>query len=87
MIGWEYIEAAIASGGVHPDDWPPDLDWEQSVWDLFELVRTQWRVGFAGRTGLDYNPAIALMQAKRWNIEIGLTLLRAIELETLNTET
>ena len=71
---------------VDPADWPPALEWEQSVWDLFERVASQWRVGFSGRTGLDYNPAIALMQDKHWNLETGIDLLGAIERELMRTE-
>jgi hypothetical protein len=30
--------------------------WEENwrAFDIFEAVRTQWRIGFSGATGLDY---------------------------------
>ena len=38
---------------VWPENW--------QAWTLFTDMRTQWRVGFSGRTGLDYTPMFALM--------------------------
>lgn len=32
---------------VFPENWP--------AFELFDALRTQWRVGFGVRTGLDYN--------------------------------
>ena len=64
-------------------DLPPELQWESAVWWLYERVQTQWRMGAAGSTGLDYNPAIALMQALGWPLDLGLELLQHIEVELL----
>lgn len=55
------------------------------MWSLFERVRTQWRVGFDGRVGLDYNPVIALVERagageRLWKI---LELLQVIEIEAM----
>lgn len=55
--------------------------WLAEVWKLFELVRTQVRMN----GGLDYNPAIALVQsvgagANLWKV---LELLQVIEIEAL----
>lgn len=70
---------------VHGEDLPPSLEWEAPVWDLYLRISTQWRVGGNGAAyGLDYNPAIALMQLWAWPIDLGLELLQAVELETIN---
>lgn len=52
------------------------------MWWLFQRIRTQWRTGgMGGATGLDYNPAIALMQHLSWPLDLGLELLQVIETE------
>jgi hypothetical protein len=69
---------------IDPDDLPPSLEWEAPVWELYQRLRTQWRVGPTGKAyGLDYNPAIALMQAAGWDIDIGLELLQVVEVGLL----
>lgn len=79
--GWDYINAIIKSGREpDPEDLPPDLGWEEPVWTLYERIHTQWRVGMAGPTGLDYNPAIAIIQARGWQIERSMLLLQAVEM-------
>ncbi|MGE0358646.1 MAG: DUF1799 domain-containing protein [Burkholderiales bacterium] len=68
---------------------PPKLpEWLDEVWQLYERVRTQWRTSLFGREGLDYNPAIALVQsvgAGRWLWKI-LELLRVIEAEAMRMD-
>jgi hypothetical protein len=49
-------------------------------------VRTQWREGFNGRTGLDYGPVIEIIRALGWDLLATLDLLQAIELEVLKTD-
>jgi len=85
-IGWEYIQAIGQAGReVDEDDLPPPLGWEAAIWTLYARLCTQWRTGGNGRaTGLDYNPAIALMQHWGWDIDLGLELLQAVEGEALN---
>lgn len=57
------------------------------MWWLFLRIRTQWRVGgMGGATGLDYNPAIALMQSLHWPLALGLELLQVIEVEMLRRD-
>lgn len=68
---------------INPADLPPVLEWEEPVWQLFQLLATQWRAGFGGREGLDFNPFITLMQARGWDVDLGIRLLRAIESELL----
>lgn len=60
------------------------MEWETPVWNLYARVSSQWRIGFGGRTGLDYGPAIALIEAKGWDVELALDLLRVIEGEELD---
>lgn len=49
----------LAAAGLNPEDVEPDPVeiWSDvlSVYELFSSMRTQWRVGMAGATGLDYN--------------------------------
>lgn len=53
--------------GLSPEDFP-DLDDTVEVWpdneaalDVFAAMQTQWRVGFAGATGLDYSALPAVL--------------------------
>ncbi|MCE5182359.1 MAG: DUF1799 domain-containing protein [Betaproteobacteria bacterium] len=64
---------------IDPSDLPPGMAWEAAVWELYERMQTQWRVGFGGRTGLDYNPAIKLIERYGWDLELALDLLGVIE--------
>lgn len=76
-----------AGRAVHPDDLPPDLGWEYGAWWLYLRVQTQWRHDPLGRrTGLDYNPAIAIIRALRWDLPRALTLLQAIERVAMDPE-
>lgn len=69
---------------VDEADLPPALEWEEPVWRLYVRLATQWRVGFGGAIGLDYVPAIKLIEVKGWDVDRALDLLRAIERETLD---
>jgi hypothetical protein len=83
-LGWGYIKSITDSGRtVDAADWPPKLEWEDAAWKLYERINTQWRTGFNGRTGLDYGPVITLAQARGWDVDLTLELMRVIELETL----
>lgn len=83
-VGWSYIKAIRDSGREpDPDDFPPGLEWEDDIWQLYERIRTQWRVGMGGAHGLDYNPAIALIQCKGWRLDLALELLQVVELTIL----
>lgn len=46
-----------------PDDFGDAEIWPENreTWDLFARMSTQWRVGMAGATGLDYNAAYPLL--------------------------
>jgi hypothetical protein len=54
------------------------------VWTLYVRISTQWRVGMGGAVGLDYVPALKLIEARGWHLERALDLLRAIESECLD---
>mgnify|MGYP000494001568 CR=1 FL=1 len=56
------------------------------MWALYERMCGQWRCGFGGRTGLDFGPVIAVMQARGWDIDLGTALLRAIEREVIEQD-
>lgn len=80
-VGWDYINAIRKSGREpDPEDLPPDLDWEEPIWSLYERIHTQWRAGPAGMIGLDYNPAVSLIRDKGWPLERTLALLQAVEM-------
>jgi len=59
--------AELAAAGLTEDDldigadiWPENLQ----AYELFSALRTQWRVGMAGATGLDYSavPTVLRLQ-------------------------
>jgi hypothetical protein len=76
------------------------LDWEQAAWDLFLCLRTQWRYRneVTGHTefgqpiitsvpsGLDYTPAIAMLQAEGYEVAQGVEWLQVIEIEVLRKD-
>lgn len=72
---------------IDPADLPPGMEWEQPVWELYDdRLRTQWRQSFGGRTGLDYNPAIKLIEHYGWDVDFALDLLGAIEQAVLEKD-
>jgi hypothetical protein len=48
-----------------PSEEPPVYLWPDNVaaWEAFIDLQTQWRVGFNGRTGLDYAAVLAHLRA------------------------
>lgn len=80
-IGPGFIAAMRKAGReIDPADLPPWLEWEGDIWRLlYERIRTQWRVGMRGATGLDYNPAIAIINTYGWRLDLALELLQAVE--------
>ena len=60
---------------VDPQDYPPELEWEAPIWDLYMRLQTQRRDSGA----LDYSPAIALIDRRGWDVETALDLLQVIE--------
>lgn len=55
----------MAAIGLRPEDYVPECielwpETEKSV-SLFSSVSTQWRMGFSGPIGLDYNVVLNLM--------------------------
>ncbi len=85
-LGPKYIDGIRKSGRPIEDaDLPPRMKWEGRVWDLFAgRLATQWRSGFGGRTGLDFNVAIALAGRRGWDVDLTLELLGALEAEILD---
>jgi hypothetical protein len=71
---------------VDPQDMPTGLGWEEPLWKLYERMSNQWRVDFGAASGLDYGPAISVMQARGWDIDLGTELLRAIEFAILEQD-
>lgn len=51
--------AVMEAAGLSPEDYPEEAVevWPENwpAYALFAFMRTQWRVGFSGATGLDYN--------------------------------
>ena len=77
--------------GSHAGAWEPDKElwlWPENrpVWELWLAVQTQWRVGMAGATGLDYSAVAAVMHLqgvpRKERPEL-LALLRVLEGEAL----
>lgn len=64
---------------IDPADLPPALEWERPIWDLYAKFSTQWRVGFSGRYGYDYGPAMQIAAERRWSLDSVTDLLRSIE--------
>lgn len=62
-----------------PEDYPPALEWEQAVWNLFRLVSGQWRMSMRGAVGLDYGTVLPLIADRGWSADRTLPLLGAIE--------
>lgn len=63
MVGGNESEVGVlASMGIPPEQWekmltPDELDIWPENWDaveVFSALQTQWRIGMAGPTGLDY---------------------------------
>ena len=72
---------------LHPDDLPPALGWESGAWWLYLRVQTQWRIDPLGRRiGLDYSPAISIINSLRWDVPWALTLLQLVERQALVPE-
>lgn len=87
------LKQALAVLGLRADgvgaDGPNELWlWPENrpAWDLWCTVQTQWRVGMAGATGLDYagvQAAMALQGTARGQRAELFALLRAMEAEML----
>lgn len=58
------------------------------MWWLYLRVQTQWRIDAKGmRIGLDYGPAIAIIQHRKWDLSFVLELLQIVERQALKPET
>lgn len=81
----------LAAFGFNPSDFESDVEYWPDVREavhLFSQVRTQWRVGAAGATGLDYGVVFALMDrmglsADQWDELLGD--IQVMEIEALVT--
>lgn len=62
-------KASLAEFGLRPDDFPVAVInlWPENVLpkDVFEAMGSQWRIGFAGPTGLDYGALTGVMRILR----------------------
>ncbi len=52
--------------------------------DLYSLLSRQWRVGMAGAVGLDMGVFLPVMESRRWDLDVALPLLNAIETAVLD---
>ncbi len=68
------------------EDLPPTLEWEEDLWEMYWLLKKQWRVNLNGYTGLDLNVFIPVIEKRGWDLMISLELLSAIEDVMLNKE-
>lgn len=71
MVGGDETDVGVlASMGIPPEQWekyltPDDLDIWPENWSAVEVfggMLTQWRIGMAGPTGLDYAALPAVME-------------------------
>lgn len=60
-------------------DLPPRLSWEQGVYDVYQIIRTQWQYSMAGRVCLQYASGEQIAARRGYDLELFLDLLRAIE--------
>ena len=60
-------------------DLPPRLQWEQGVYEVYQLVRTQWQYTMAGRASLQYAEARVIAAERGYDMELFIDLLRSIE--------
>ncbi|WP_205880070.1 DUF1799 domain-containing protein [Lampropedia aestuarii] len=81
--------AMLSALGIKPEDyqdhdvlavWPENSD---AVEFFLEYCTTQWRIGMAGATGLDYTAVIAALQFVQANKEM-FEQVRCIERGALN---
>lgn len=63
-----------------PADFPPPLQWEQTLWDWYLRLGAQVRVGPLGPIGLDYGVWLPVIEHQGWDLETAFELLSAIEL-------
>ena len=87
LASFGLLPPTAAGGGVDGSErelwlWPEN----RPAWDLWLCLQTQWRVGMAGATGLDYSAVAAVMHMqgtpRKKRPEL-LALLRVMEAEVL----
>jgi len=64
---------------VDPADLPPALQWEQGVYEIYRLKRTQWHYTMAGRAALNYEAFEKVAMQRGYDIELFDYLLGGIE--------
>ncbi|MFZ4498752.1 MAG: DUF1799 domain-containing protein [Burkholderiales bacterium] len=85
-------DEALAAFGLVLEEAPEDREfhlWTENVpvWNLWQAVQTQWRIGMNGPTGLDYAGIEALMRmrnvsrAERPELIEGLQVMEVVALE------
>ncbi len=68
------------------EDLPPPLRWESPLWRLYLSLAGQWRWGPRGPVALDIGVFMPRIEARGWDIDVALDLLRRIEVEFLTPE-
>lgn len=58
------------NGATHDCPAPPLLEENEPVVRAYYVCNTQWRVGMAGRTGLDYPACQAAIEAQRERLQL-----------------
>lgn len=64
---------------IDPADLPPALQWEQGVYDIYQIKRTQWFYTMVGRVALNYDAFEKIAEARGYDMELFAGLLRCIE--------
>jgi len=55
------------------------LEWELPLWRLYQQLNSQWRYVDVTPIGLDLNVFMLRIEAKRWDMDLALELLKCIE--------
>lgn len=88
---------ALAKYGLTPEDFggPPEVKVYPDCWQAFQVfnaLRTQWRTGLGGRTGLDYAAltktfwkAHGVKKARRVDVFADLAVMEHAALEAMAT--
>jgi len=62
------------------------LLWEAPLWQLYQQLNSQWRYIKATPVGLELSVFMQRIEAKNWDVDLALDLLKMIETEFLTKD-